>query len=225
VTVTALQNPTNLLAILAQSRKLSPDDGAYSALSQLINYVGFLTQGPNGSTNLGIAAWNGTSGRILQDTTGPTLTANGRIANVTPGVNPNDVATVTSVNSRTNVFQSYPSGGSTSTFAMMGFNASISTISTGNVLFIVSGDIYNTSADPVKAQLLYAIGSPPSTTGLKVSGLIEGTCAAGSQRLPFCVQGVINVGIGVTAYFDMLLWANSGGTAFMENCSATAVEV
>jgi hypothetical protein len=49
--------------------------------------------GPGASTDRGIASWNGTDGRVLRDTPGPTIASDGRIANVTDPTNPQDVAT------------------------------------------------------------------------------------------------------------------------------------
>lgn len=49
--------------------------------------------GPASSTDKGIPRWTGTDGLYLDDTTGPTMPDDGRIANVTDPINPQDAAT------------------------------------------------------------------------------------------------------------------------------------
>ncbi|MFI4977545.1 MAG: hypothetical protein ACHQC8_02540 [Solirubrobacterales bacterium] len=125
-----------------------------------------------------------------------------------------------------------PVGTASTTGAMMGLAGSITPIRTGNVLVIISGDIFNnTLNDGASVQIRYGTGSAPTngvTThpGTAAGGKPVMTATAASAADPFSVQAVVSgLTLGTAVWLDLEVAAITAGTALVEHISISAVEV
>ncbi|TCR67890.1 hypothetical protein [Rhizobium sp. BK376] len=143
-----------------------------------------------------------------------TLTSNARAAQSTP----NNPTGTTSVGTQT----------------MQGLAGSVTPGASGRILFMASGDGFNTAAvgQGFIVQLRYGTGTAPANgsaaAGTPIGGAIKGVTAvvSSAQQIPFAVQALVpNLTPGTAYWFDLGLAAIGGGTAAIENVSLTAVEM
>lgn len=122
----------------------------------------------------------------------------------------------------------------TSAQVMMGLAGSITPGASGRVLFMTSGDGFNTAAvgDGFIVQLRYGTGTAPSNggavTGTAVGGAVKGVTAvvSSAQDIPFALQAMVTtLSVGTTYWYDVGVQAIGGGTATIENLSLSAVEM
>ncbi|RAX37937.1 SPRY domain-containing protein [Rhizobium tropici] len=123
---------------------------------------------------------------------------------------------------------------SVGTQVMQGLAGSITPGASGRVLFMASGDGFNTNAvgQGFVVQLRYGPGTAPgngvAATGTAIGGAVKGVTAITSspQQIPFALQSIVpNLTPGTPYWFDIGLSAIGGGTATIENISLTAVEM
>src|SRR5439155_2819066 len=124
-----------------------------------------------------------------------------------------------------------PVGTASTTGVMMGLAGSITPNRTGNVLIIISGDIFNnTINDGGTVQIRTGTGTAP-INGAALTGTVRGgtpatTAAVGSEKSPFSVNAVVTgLTLGTAVWLDLGVAAVIGGTATVENISISAVEV
>lgn len=124
-----------------------------------------------------------------------------------------------------------PTGTTNTTGLMMGLAGSVTPVTTGRILILVSGDISSTlTGDGAKFQIRYGTGSAPANaaalTGTAVGGLVNMLAAANNQRVPFSLQAIVT-GLTLTTalWIDIGLAAVTGGTAAAKNISITTVEI
>ncbi|NTJ65981.1 hypothetical protein G6M50_16995 [Agrobacterium rhizogenes] len=140
--------------------------------------------------------------------------------------------------SNANASQSVPTNpaGTTSvgTQVMQGLAGTITPNASGRVLFMASGDGFNTNAvgQGFVVQLRYGPGAAPangvSATGTALGGAVNGITAIVSspQQIPFALQAMVpKLTVGTSYWFDLGLAAIGGGTATIENISLTATEM
>jgi hypothetical protein len=99
-----IKEPTGpLLANNQQIKNGAPgtDPNDFVTVSQISAGSGDVV-GPNSSTNNGIAIFDGITGKVIKNTFGPTINADGRIENGTAGINSTDLATVEQLTSSFN---------------------------------------------------------------------------------------------------------------------------
>ncbi|MGO7532793.1 SPRY domain-containing protein [Rhizobium leguminosarum] len=117
---------------------------------------------------------------------------------------------------------------------MQGLAGSITPGASGRVLFMASGDAFNTNAvgQGFVVQLRYGTGTAPgngtNAVGITIGGAVKGVTAIVSspQQIPFALQSMVpNLTPGTPYWFDLGLSAIGGGTATLENISLTAVEM
>jgi len=126
--------------------------------------------------------------------------------------------------------------GTTNTAAqvMMGLGGVITPGASGRVLFMISGDGFNSNAvgNGYIVQLRYGTGTAPANgaavTGTAVGGSVKAVTAVTSsvQDIPFALQSMVTgLSVGTTYWYDVGLEAIGGGTANIENLSLTAAEM
>jgi hypothetical protein len=117
---------------------------------------------------------------------------------------------------------------------MQGLAGTITPNASGRVLFMASGDGFNTNAvgQGFVVQLRYGPGAAPangvSATGTALGGAVNGITAIVSspQQIPFALQAMVpKLTVGTSYWFDLGLAAIGGGTATIENISLTATEM
>jgi hypothetical protein len=127
-----------------------------------------------------------------------------------------------------------PTGTASTTGVMMGLAGSITTSSatSGKVLFIISGTIFNATAiaDGGKVQLYTGTGTAPingaALTGTARGGLVQYIAATTSEKTPFSVNAIATGLAASTAYWiDVGLAAITGGTATITDVSISAYEL
>lgn len=126
---------------------------------------------------------------------------------------------------------SNPAGTTSATAVMMGLGAAITPFSTGRVLLLISGSIFNLGiGQGAKAQLSYGTGAAPTNgaalTGTQVGGappFVSGTVA---DKVPFMLNAVVS---GLTKktpiWVDLAVSAQTAGTATVSDLSVTLVEL
>ena len=124
-----------------------------------------------------------------------------------------------------------PTGTASTSLVQMGLGGTITPNSSGKVLFIISGDVQNSTAgDGFLYQTRYGSGAGPANgvavTGTAVSG--QTTCVPNStgNAAPFSTQGVVTgLTVGTAYWYDLALAAFIGGTATVTNLTLDAVEL
>lgn len=125
---------------------------------------------------------------------------------------------------------SNPTGTTDTTGKMMGLAGAITPTFSGNILFIVSGNIAtSTTAKGAKVQLSYGTGTAPvngaAITGTQCGNRPTFTGLTGVLSVPFSVQCVATGLTLSTAYWlDVTLAAITGNTASISNLSVSAHE-
>ena len=129
---------------------------------------------------------------------------------------------------------SNPAGTTDTTGKMMGLAGTITPVSTGKILIIISGDIANdTIADGAAVQIRYGTGTAPANadalTGTAVGGLVSSTnpnIALATLTIPFSLNAVVTgLTLGTAYWIDTGLKAITGGTATISNVSISVIEV
>ena len=117
---------------------------------------------------------------------------------------------------------------------MQGLAGSITPGASGRVLFMASGDDFNTNVagQGFVVQLRYGTGTAPgngaTATGTAIGGPVKGVTAIVSspQQIPLALQSMVpSLTPGTTYWFDLGLSAIGGGTATIENISLTTIEM
>lgn len=128
-----------------------------------------------------------------------------------------------------------PTGTTDTTGKMMGLAGSITPITTGRLLIIISGNLTNSTAaagDGAKAQIRYGTGSAPAnaaaltgtTVGNQVSSVLERATASDLQAFT-CQAIVTGLTIGTAYWIDIALAAIVGGTGQAKNLSVSVAEI
>jgi hypothetical protein len=114
---------------------------------------------------------------------------------------------------------------------MMGLAGAITPSSTGKILVMLSGDMFNSVInDGVNVQLRYGTGGAPvngaALVGTTAGGQPRYTAAVAAQPVPFAIQAIISgLTLGTAYWLDAAVAAITGGNASIENLSLSAVEV
>lgn len=126
-------------------------------------------------------------------------------------------------------------GNATATLKMNGLGAAaapctITPTSTGRVLFIISGDLTNsTILDGIAYKLVYGTGAAPANaaaaTGTAVSALRGPAVPVAAQKQGFSVQGIATGLSLVATWFDLQVADVTGGTASISNVTCSAHEM
>ena len=121
--------------------------------------------------------------------------------------------------------------------AVMGLGGTITPLYTGTVLFMISGDIANsTSSDGGSVQIYYGTGTASGngtacasagTTRNAVGQAVRQTpSSAANIKFPFAVQAVVTgLTVGTAYWFDACVTAITGGTASIADVTASAAEL
>jgi hypothetical protein len=132
--------------------------------------------------------------------------------------------------SQTNVAS--PAGTTNTTGLMMGLAGALTPVFSGNVLVVISGDIFNATAiaDGGKVQMRTGTGGVPANagalTGNTCGGFVNYIAATTAEKAPFTVNCVVTgLTIGTAIWIDVALAAITGGTATIENVSISAFEL
>ena len=142
--------------------------------------------------------------------------------------------TLASIPSTSQATPSNPTGTTDTTGKMMGLAGTITPVSTGKILIVISGDIANdTIADGAAVQIRYGTGTAPANadalTGTAVGGLVSSTnpdIALATLNVPFSLNAIVTGLTPGTAYWiDTGLKAITGGTATISNVSISVIEV
>lgn len=103
---------------------------------------------------------------------------------------------------------------------------------TGKVLVTIAGQISNATASKASfCQMRYGTGTPPAGGSTTLGGTVVGAMAglfgsAASQSAPFSLSAVVTGLTLATAYwFDLQLWTQSAGSAFLTAVTITATEI
>jgi len=118
----------------------------------------------------------------------------------------------------------------TVTGKMMGLAKLISLVRGGNVLIIISGDIFNSGGvgDGAQAQLRWGTGTAPTNgaapAGSAAGGFVKYISSTTAGKVPFSLQAIVAAFVG-TIWVDILLEAITGGTATIENLSISLLEL
>lgn len=126
-------------------------------------------------------------------------------------------------------------GNGTATLKMNGLGAAaapctITPTSTGRVVFMVSGNLTNsTILDGTQILLVYGTGTAPANaataSGTAISATQSAAVAVAAQNQGFVIQGSAT-GLGLVAtWFDVQLSNVTGGTASVSNVTCTAHEI
>lgn len=125
-----------------------------------------------------------------------------------------------------------PVGTTSTTPVMMGLAGAITPNNSGRIEFVISGDVFNSTAiaDGAKIQASYGTGTAPSNaaaaTGTTCGGQIQFATATTAEKAPFSVNCVVTGLTVSTAYWiDLQLAALTGGTATVENISISGFEM
>lgn len=126
-----------------------------------------------------------------------------------------------------------PSATSSGTLVMMGMGGTcaITPNRSGKVLFVISGDVQNTTANSGSLyQIRYGTGTAPSN-----AAALTGTAAsaqggpnipnASGNAVPFSTQGTVTgLTVGVLYWFDLSLASIVSGPSSITNISCSALE-
>jgi hypothetical protein len=132
--------------------------------------------------------------------------------------------------SQTNVAS--PAGTTNTTGLMMGLAGALTPLKSGNVLIVISGDIFNATAiaDGGKVQMRTGTGGAPSNAGALAGtvcgGFVNYIASTTAGKAPFTVNCVVTgLAVGTAIWIDVALAAITGGTATIENVSISAFEL
>ena len=124
-----------------------------------------------------------------------------------------------------------PSGTTDLTGKMMGLAGTITPVTTGRILLMISGTIFNATAiaDGAQVQLRHGTGSAPANgdalTGTAVGGLQKYIAATTAQKAPFAISVIVTgLSLATAHWLDVGLAAITGGTASLTDLSLTALE-
>lgn len=123
-----------------------------------------------------------------------------------------------------------PSGTTSATAVMMGLGVSITPMSTGRLLVLASGAIFNAGiGQGATPQLSTGTGTAPvngaAVTGTQIGGAIPYVSATIAGKAPFALQAMGSGFIkGTPVWIDIALSAQTAGTATLSNLSLTVME-
>lgn len=124
-----------------------------------------------------------------------------------------------------------PTGTVSATAVMMGLAGAITPMSTGRVLVLLSGAIFNAGiGQGATPQLSYGTGAAPvngaALTGTQVGGAPPYVSATIAGKCPFTLNAVVSgLTLKTPIWVDMALSAQTAGTATVSNLSLTLVEL
>jgi hypothetical protein len=105
-------------------------------------------------------------------------------------------------------------------------------VKSGQILVTICGDIFNPTAigDGAKARLRWGTGAAPANgaalVGTIFTNIVKYVAPTTATRAPFSLTGVITgAAVGTPLWVDVDLAAITGGTATIENCTFSAVEI
>jgi hypothetical protein len=115
---------------------------------------------------------------------------------------------------------------------MMGLAGSVTPKSTGNVLLMFSGTVFNPTAiaDGVTIQISYGTGSAPANAavlqGTQVGTVQRYIASTTAGKSPFSLNAYVTGLVGGTAYWlDLAVADSAGGTATITDVNIIAIEV
>lgn len=124
-----------------------------------------------------------------------------------------------------------PTGTTDATGKMMGLAVSLTPVSTGRVMIVISGTIANASgiADGANVQLRTGTGTAPANgdalTGTVAGGLVKYVSATTAEKAPFSVNAIVTgLTLATARWIDLGLAAVTGGTATVKDLSVSAFE-
>jgi hypothetical protein len=127
---------------------------------------------------------------------------------------------------------SLPTGTTSTSGVMMGFNCTFTPTKSGRVILMASGTMRSSSAGVTSAATLnYGTGTPPTNgaaaTGASLGSTAQGTSSAANELLPFALIGfVTNLSIGTTYWLDIKLATSfASGTAQLASTNVSAIEI
>ncbi len=197
--------------------------------SALVN-KGAVFSGTSG-LSVGSTALSNTADGIIDAVNGFTIAGAAINGNkqIGDGTKFRSVAQASSQSSPTN-----PTGTLSTTGVMMGLAGSITTapVTSGKVLIIISGTIFNATAiaDGGKVQIRHGTGTAPTNgvalTGTADGGLVQYIAATTAEKTPFSCNAIVTGLSASTAYWiDVGLAAITGGTATITDVSISANEL
>lgn len=145
-----------------------------------------------------------------------------------------DLAALKTPSVKTDLAIANPTGTASTTLVMMGLAAYITPLYFTRVMFIMSGNLTNSSAtagDGTACRIRYGTGTAPAngdaligTAGSRICRSILERNAADLQ--PFCCQGLITgLTPGTQYWFDLSLGAITGGTGLAQDIAITGFEL
>lgn len=125
-----------------------------------------------------------------------------------------------------------PTGTSSTTGVMMGLAGSITPATSGRVLIIVTGQIFNANGGGYYGitHIRYGTGTAP-TNGAALTGTVGGSTAdtygsAQNERVPFSLSVVLSgLTVGTAYWIDLDLTSSGGLTSTIQSVSISAIEL